>query len=73
MKKWPVWMEGFAATGNAKSAEYGGEFEGETFADACENWLKASHGDEHLFDKAKLTYWGCQLFDNEADARKNFG
>lgn len=20
-----------------------------------------------------LTYWRCQLFDNEADARKNFG
>lgn len=73
MKKWHVWMEGFEATGNSKPAEYGGEFEGDTFADACENWLKSAGMNEQLFDKARLTYWGCHLFDNEADARQKFG
>jgi hypothetical protein len=24
-------------------------------------------------NQENMTYWGCRLFDNEADARKSFG
>jgi hypothetical protein len=29
--------------------------------------------DDGNFNPEALTYWGCKLFDNEADARKGFG
>ena len=70
--KFEIWSEGYWATGDKDSAGYHGEWEGETFADACEAWASNIQHPEY-FNKSRLTYWGCRLFDNEIDARKTFG
>lgn len=69
---YPVWMEGYAATGQSSRAQFQGFYPGANFADACKTWARTSDSPEY-FNPERLTYWGCQLFDNEADARRSFG
>lgn len=75
MKKFEIWTEGYAATGEHQPASKMGEAEGETFRDAVlkfmENYSPRKRRDD--FNAERLTYWGCRLFDNEADARKSNG
>jgi len=69
-----IWMEGYLCTGMdgcPQSARYLGNWDGETFKKACCNWAKATA--TTTFDSNKLTNWGCKLFDNEIDARNQFG
>lgn len=77
-KKYQIWSEGFSVTGEYQKASYHGEFEAETFEQACDKWA------ETLDEYSKKCYtpskdgrrpmlWGCRLFDNETDARKSFG
>jgi hypothetical protein len=70
--EWSVWMEGYRATGDQSPARYLGEWPGETFSDACAAWADSTRS-SGSFDRERLTYWGCRLFDNEQDARKAFG
>jgi hypothetical protein len=72
MKRYDVWMEGYAATGNFSGAEFCGVYEAETFAEACAKWNR-EQGEPGYFDSKDLTYWGCRFFDNERDARRSFG
>lgn len=72
MKTWPIWSEGYAATGDSSDATYHGEWPGETFRDACVAWSKSCAAPQ-LFDAERLTYWGCRLFASEAEARATFG
>lgn len=71
-KKWQIWSEGYAVTGNESPARLMGEVEADTFEQACVKWSEAS-SEPYLFNQDKLTYSGCRLFDNEADARERFG
>jgi len=74
--KYSLWMEGFSVTGNSSIAQYLGEFEGNSFNDACDNWSKTiARPDlyEPGTDERRPSYWGCKIFDNEMDARKSFG
>ena len=68
-----IWSEGYRATGQKASARFHGLANGMTFADACSNFF----GDDPLFKQHEatgaLTYWGCQLFDSEDEARQSFG
>ena len=68
-KEFAVWSEGYATTGLGGGANFHGKILAKSFKDAC---VKVFRGDK-LFDPESLTYWGCKLFDNEADARKSFG
>lgn len=72
---YPVWMEGFVATGGQSKANYLGEFEANSFADACRIACKTKLKDVTLFDirNGIPCYWGCCMYDNEVDARENFG
>lgn len=70
--KFEIWEEGYAATGNSGGAVCLGTFEGETFAKACKAQNKTRR-DPSLFDEARLTYWGCRLFDNKEEAQRSFG
>jgi len=72
MKYWSVWSEGYRATGEHGTATFHGNFEADTFAEACQRWA-ATTSDPKQFNAERLTYWACRLFDNEADARKSFG
>jgi hypothetical protein len=68
MPKFNVWVEGYQ-----DEARLVGTVEAPTFADACADLMSKPPWNDGNFDREKLTYWGCGLFDNEADARKAFG
>ena len=67
-----IWMEGFHIMEGKATAEHLGDYEADSFLDACQ--LAA---DEHPgygeYDAERNCIWGCRLFDNEIDARKSFG
>lgn len=89
LKEYEVWMEGHIATGDRSNAHLWGKAKARNFAEACHkvacaNYLKNIKKDEvdpkmqyglgrWDYDPASLTYWGCNLFDNEKDARRAFG
>jgi len=68
-KAFEVWGEGYTALGRAVPAALLGVADAKTFVQACHIVL----GDLPEFDCENLTYWGCQLFSNELDARKSHG
>lgn len=68
-----VWLEGFSATGQNGTAQFLGEQVGLNFRDAVVKILIGQGWNMALFDPIKISYWGCRFFDNEKDARKNFG
>lgn len=70
--KYEVWMEGYRCMEGSSKAKYLGKYDTNTFKEACDLSMK-EHGYEDWYDEEKLTMWGCKLFDNESDARKNFG
>ncbi len=83
-----VWEEGFAATGQRGEARFLGKLKGRNFQDACMryflkrelefreeadksgDWIDTERWD---YNPYRNTYWGCNLYDNEIDARKSFG
>lgn len=64
-----IWSEGYNDMGNIGSAHKHGEQEADSFDQACVIFFV----DDKFFNGKLLTYWGCRLFDNEAEARKSFG
>ena len=64
-----IWGEGYAATGQSAGAYFFGKQEAKTFQEACDIFFK----DDKYYDSKHLSHWSCHLFDNEKDARKNFG
>jgi len=74
MRKYEVWMEGHGAQGNAAGAHLVGKYMASDFAEACRLAFTEDDGSlDELFNPDTLTYWGCGLFDNEMDARRNYG
>lgn len=72
MKRVDIWAEGFNIQGNAGKATKLATVELSSlasFRDACK--LSLSHLPH--YERRTNTFWGCKLFDNEADARKSFG
>ncbi len=64
-----IWMEGYSATGTSSTAKFIATCEGKTFKEAC-----ASHfQNDKYYSEEQNSYWGCQLFNNENDARMGFG
>ena len=43
------------------------------FKEACDNFAIKDANFKRYYNNSDLTYWGCKLFDNEVDARVNFG
>lgn len=71
---WEIWSEGYIVSGDSSEATYHGNYEGETFKEAVETWIKTlSPNSAPVVDLENLSFWGCRLFDNERDARKSFG
>ncbi|CAB4192155.1 hypothetical protein UFOVP1244_4 [uncultured Caudovirales phage] len=69
LEPFEVWCSGWESSDGRGAARFLGKFNAESFADACEMAII----DRSLFDRERLTYWGCGLFDNETDARRSFG
>ena len=79
--KYDIWAEGFLVTGMEgipQKAHFVGQAEGNTFAEACENWYKNNVSPDeferyfHIDSDGNPRFW-VGLFDNEEDARKGFG
>lgn len=70
-KTWQVWATGWRDNGGSSPASLLGEASAPSFEEACEMVANTKHPE--LFDRNNLTYWGCGLFDNEAQARQSFG
>lgn len=74
VKTWAVWTEGYQVSGNSSLAILRGHFLGKTFEDACKAWIESLPPESrHFYNEKDNSFWGCRLFDNEADARKAFG
>ena len=79
-KTFQIWSEGFAATGESEKAHFYGYSQGETFNQACLDF-RDSNGAKLGLDLNKdgalreeyPSIWACRLYDNESDARKNYG
>lgn len=69
MNLYEIWAEGYAATGQSGSAQLIGHSSGDSFREACDRFFRF----DGLYDSKRLTYWGCRLFESEAQARRNFG
>ncbi len=70
---WPIWCEGYIATGEHGTAHRLGAARGETFREACMKFFKDCKEDYGTYDPKRNSVWGCRLFDNEAEARKSYG
>lgn len=76
MRKFEVWTEGYSATGESGTAIFHGKFEAETFKNAVYKYIETLDEKDKSYFKDNeygLRYWGCKFFDNEKDARKNYG
>lgn len=71
MKKWEIWMSGYAMNESFEKARLIGEEMAETFREACQ--LHFHKRPSETYDPQTNRDWGCALHDNEADARKGFG
>lgn len=73
LKQYDIWSEGFRTNGEASGAFFIGTSLGSNFKEACDNLAIKDANFKRYYNNSDLTYWGCKLFDNEADARVNFG
>jgi len=76
MKVWTLWEEGYVITGNSSRAKFLGNFEAETFEEACDMYaatLPDEDRERHYKKEPYPAYWGCRIYDNEYDARFTFG
>lgn len=72
-----IWVEGYIATGEHSRAQFLGTYPGESWDEAVQEWDRRKNYENRWgvleYYEGNWYVWGCQLFDNEAGARKNFG
>jgi hypothetical protein len=87
VREFEIWMEGYAAMGEHGTAQMIGKGFGSTFDEAVKDYMSKNpnHGigengknryiseDAYKNRRSNWNIWACNLFDNEADARKSFG
>ena len=80
--KYNIWSEGYLATGMegipAKAQCHATDVEASSFIEAVKKWYSSEPDAERRFGSlvirdGRAFIWGCELFDNEIDARKGFG
>lgn len=67
-----VWSEGYHVQEGKCGAAYHGTHRAATFKEACAMAMSSSANKPYYNEKSN-TYYGCRLFDNEAEARRAFG
>lgn len=73
-----LWVEGYAATGEHGTAQCLGTFPGDTYEEAVlywkdNGWSGDKWGSLRVDRNGRYSVWGCDIYDNESDARKFFG
>lgn len=73
-KEFEIWMEGYSCTGDRAGAKLLGVYSGETFKEAAIKFGDTEWGDDDMYwDSNRVSYWGCELYATEEEARKSFG
>ncbi len=72
--KFKIYMEGFATLGERGRAYFLGTSKGDTFIEACKNYIKTTgqgciRVDENGNEYA--SYWGCRWFPTLEEARES--
>lgn len=73
-KQYEIWCEGFVTMESKSGAQLLGKIRATSFKSAAVEFFE--HYGESVnkyFDRESMSFYGCKLFDNEADARKTFG
>ena len=76
MKTYKIYEEGFQVMEGHGKARYLGSASGETFLDACKNYIdKTGHGKIYVDDDGNeyAGDWGCRWFPTLAEAQRSFG
>ena len=76
MKTYNIYEEGFRVMEGSGEARYIGTASGETFLDACKNYIKETGYGEIDVDSDGNEYakdWGCRWFPTLAEAQRSFG
>lgn len=73
MPRYEIWSEGYRASGDSSGAIKHGEADGENFKEAVARFATENPKFYTYYSPIQNTYWGCELFDNEVDARRRFG
>ena len=68
-----VWTEGFASTSQSAGAMSWGSTLARSLQEACGKIAVQKPKFKEYYDPARMTWWGCKIFDNEKDARRSFG
>lgn len=74
--KYDIYQEGFVVMEGHGRAIHLGSAEGETFIDACRNYIKETGQGEIRVDKNGNEYaadWGCRWFPTLVEAQKSYG
>lgn len=78
-RRFTLWIEGYAATGESATAQCLGTYEGVSLSDAAAAWYasqkdaKRRWGTFYVSKEGQPSVWGCRIFDNESLARESFG
>ena len=73
IKYFSIWTEGYAATGESGGPTFMGTGRGRTFDEAVED-LKAREPSHYWSGTgAESRYWGCRVFESQAEAAVSFG
>lgn len=73
-KVYEIWCEGFVTMESRSGAQLLGIIRAESFKSAVIKFFNLHDKTVNdYFDEERMTFYGCKLFDNEADARKTFG
>ena len=76
MKVFEIWAEGYIVPECHARAMLMGRQEAETFEQACDLFFENLTENRDCYRKREdgtPVFWGCRLFDNEADARIAYG
>ena len=76
MKEWDIYEEGFQVMGGSAKAHYLGKGYGETFLDACKEFIsRGNRGEIRICKDGREVpmYWGCAWFPTLEEAQKSFG
>ncbi len=71
--QYDIWAEGYICTGQTSRATLLANVEADSFKEAVLRYKNNYASQAELVNVEALTYWGCRLFDNEAEARESFG
>lgn len=76
MNEYDIYEEGFCVMEGTGHAHYLGHAKGETFLDACKNYIAETGNGEIRVDNDGNKYacdWGCRWFPTLTEAQRSFG